>query len=258
MFETIRSHTIYTPPLGAGSVVLDLGANRGEFASLVRERFGATVHLVEANPTLAEGLARVGAFAVRHCAVAEKPGEVVFNVAANDEGSSILALPSASVYGCLLEKSVTVPARTLESLVAELGVPRIDLLKMDIEGAEVQFLETVPSNTLQSNAQITVEFNCDESFGFGLREGVRRVIRRLRRHGFVCLEFNPSLMNVLFLNRKLLGIPRLKGLVLETRVSPPRWAQRLWGGLPSGVRRRAKSMLDWASGQRASPGEGTA
>src|SRR5215470_5236924 len=135
MFRTIRSHTFYEPPLGRDSVVLDLGANRGAFAKQMSARYGGTYYLAEANPFLAESLREETSFPVWDCAVAATEGPITFNIAENDEGSSLLPLPNQSVYNCVLRQSVQVPGRRLDSLITELGSPKIDLLKMDIEGA---------------------------------------------------------------------------------------------------------------------------
>jgi len=77
MFATIHTHTIYTPPLGADAVVLDLGAYRGEFAQEMSARYGGTYYLVEANPVLAEALRMEGSFPVWHCAVAATEGPAI-------------------------------------------------------------------------------------------------------------------------------------------------------------------------------------
>src|SRR5262249_40125580 len=156
------------PPLDSDSVVLDLGANRGEFAKQMSNRYGGTYYLVEANPVLAEALRVEGRFPVWHCAVAATEGPIHFNISQNDEGSSILNLPVESVYNCVLHETIEVQARKLESLFNEIRAPRIDVLKMDIEGAEVMVLRSLADTILRAIGQITVEFHSDPVFGFDL------------------------------------------------------------------------------------------
>jgi FkbM family methyltransferase len=221
-FETIHSHSVYIPPLNSDSVVLDLGANRGEFAKQMSARFGGKYYLVEANPKLAEQLRAEGRFPVWQCAVGDKEGAIEFHIAHNDAGSSLLELPKESPIGCTLLESIVIQARSLESLIAEMDARLIDLLKMDIEGAEVAVLRDLPVSTLRRIGQITVEFHSDPLFGFDIRQEVEDVICRLRGLGFFCLDFSGVKRgDVLFLNRHLFGIPRLQGLYWEALTSPP-------------------------------------
>ncbi len=245
-FETIQSHSIYAPPLNSDSVVLDLGANRGEFAKQMSARFGGRYFLAEANPRLAEQLRADDRFPVWDCAVADKEGEVDFHINQNDLGSSLLELPSR-----WFRETVAIRARRLESLIAEVDAMRIDLLKLDIEGAEVAVLRDVSESTLRAIGQITVEFHSDPQWEFGIRREAEAVIRRLRSLGFLCLDFSSltflaTRCDVLFLNRQLLGITWLQGLYWQTLTSPPRFVVKIWRSLPSAWRTSLRRAVVWA------------
>lgn len=236
-FTRIRGHTLYFPPLGTGSVVLDLGANRGEFSRQMRLQFGGRHYLVEANPTLAESLQAEGLFSVTSCAVAARSGMISFNIAVNDEGSSILPLPEASVCGCVCSQTVEIPARTLESLVATTGEERIDVLKMDIEGAEVQVLEQISEGLLRNIGQVTVEFHSDPQFGFDLRAGVETVIDLLRERGFLYFDFSGGpRSDVLFINRRFHGITNRQATWWQLRYFPPPWLRAAYRCTPKPIR----------------------
>ena len=211
-FDAIRGHSLYTPPLGADSVIVDLGANRGEFALQMSRRFGGRYYLVEGNPDLQDELRVQTPFHVLPYAIAPADGPIRFNVAKNDEGSSILALPATSVYDCTLDRSVEVAGKRLESILAEIDEPRVDLLKVDIEGAEIEMLTTANPTHLQAIGQITVEFHGDSVFGFGLHREVERAIDRLKGLGFVALNFSrPMRTDVLFVNRAVHGLSQATG-----------------------------------------------
>lgn len=235
-FASIRGHTFYTPLL-RNPTVLDLGANHGEFSRTLSERFGGTYHLVEANPDLHAELS-TGRFPVMGCAVTAREGTVRFNLARNDEGSSVLDLPATSIYNCVLERPVEVPGRTLAGIVGELGLGRIDLLKMDIEGAELEVLAGVDPALMREVGQMTVEFHGAREFGFGLSREVEEVIRRMEGMGFAWFDFSrPKRTDVLFLNRALYD---------------PRPAERAWWALryelPSSVSRGRSRM--WRNGKK--------
>jgi FkbM family methyltransferase len=255
MFATIHTHTIYTPPLGTDAVVLDLGAYRGEFAKEMSARYGGTYYLVEANPVLAEALRVEGRFPVWPCAVADTEGSIPFHIAHNDTGSSLLTLPRESVYNCVLRETVQVQARQLESLLTEIRAPRIDLLKMDIEGAEVGILRSLSRATLRAIGQITVKFSSEPVFGFDAddrRRDVEEVIRSLQRHGFLCVDFSGTArLDVLFVNCALHRIPWLQRMMWEFWPPPPCWLSGLRQKLPPLWQSRMRRTLEWATGLRA-------
>jgi FkbM family methyltransferase len=187
------------PPL-----VFDLGANRGDFSRSLAAEFGGEFRLVEANPDLVAEIRANTSFTVVHAAVGATHQTVVFNIAANDEGSSVLDLPENSAYNSVRTGTIEVEQIPLEDFLLGEGRP-VDLLKLDIEGAEVAALGGLTSATLESVAQITVEFHCDPSFGFGGADAVARFLSRCRRSGFFILDFSaPRKMDVLLLNRAIL------------------------------------------------------
>ena len=88
-----------------------------------------------------------------------------------------------------VDNGIEVPAYTVSSLVEKLGHSRIDLLKMDIEGAEYDVLDGLLASSIRPR-QLLVEFH--HRF---VNEGLARtadVIARLQREGYrlfsVCAE----------------------------------------------------------------------
>ena len=118
--------------LEPGAVVLDLGAHLGTF-SLAAAARGHRVISVEASPRNAEFLrasARANGFddlLVVHVAVSDRPGTVRFR----PEGA----------WGQITEGwapgLVEVPAQTVPDVLREAGVPRVDFVKVDVEGSEI-------------------------------------------------------------------------------------------------------------------------
>jgi FkbM family methyltransferase len=189
--------------------VVDLGANRGRFSALLRERFPGAYHAVEANPALISHLDRANFTSIRNCAVTATDARATLRVAANDEGSSILPLPTESVYNATEVAKVEVDGMTLPNLLT-LTVPTgaIDVMKVDIEGAEVAALAMLRSDDLRRIGQISVEFHSDPEFGFDIAAQTAAAMRLLRASGFVMLDFEIGHKDVLFLNRKLNGLSK--------------------------------------------------
>ncbi len=228
VFRRVRGHTIYAPGLDAKMVVLDAGANRGEFSRELRKGFGGTYLLIEANAGLCEGLREVEGFTVRQAALCSHDGPVGFNLSRNDEGSSLLPLPEDAVIGNVLAEKVEVPGVSLAAVLREQSRD-FDVVKMDVEGAELEILRSAPAEALQSVGQLTVEFHCGPAFGLACPvEEVDDVIARLQGLGFLALDFSHSTRgNVLFINLAKHAIPLPRRLAWSWRYMPPRWLRGL-------------------------------
>jgi FkbM family methyltransferase len=115
--------------------ILDLGANSGVATAYLAMRFPrAVIHAVEADPAmaalLAENVAGLPRVHVHHLAVGAKDGETCFFTDAGRPLSSSIRRRSPA------QVEVRVPCRTLDTLLDELGLDEVDLVKFDIEGAE--------------------------------------------------------------------------------------------------------------------------
>jgi hypothetical protein len=152
----------------------------------------------------------------------------------------VLPLPTSSNLGCTHDRAVTVDALPLSAIMARHGLSHVDLLKMDIEGAEVAVLETCPADVLQRINQITVEFHCAPVFGFGQRDRVEAIMRRLKSLGFSQYTFIGDYTDVLFVSHARLGTSLLERLMLGVRKQRPRIISAIWRLVPSAWRSSIK------------------
>ena len=199
----IRGHAIWTPPLNSQSVVIDAGAHRGEFSAEIHHRFGCRCIAIEANPTLAAQLPSPPGGQVINAALAATDGNAQFVFRQNLEGGSILPR-----HGDQGNEKTVVRTLSLDSVCQQAGVRQIDLLKLDIEGAEFSLLRDTSSEILSKIGQITVEFHdfIPEFSGRGLFESARA---RLESIGFVCCQMAfRTHGDVLFINQKTIHLGR--------------------------------------------------
>jgi FkbM family methyltransferase len=125
--------------------VIDAGANRGSFtdAFLLLHQPRRLV-LVEAIPELAESLRKRYAadsrISVVATALSDRNGEAEFEINRSEASSSLLPIdPRNSEWfarDMSVARTVQVPTMTLPELMRRAELPAVDLLKLDLQGAE--------------------------------------------------------------------------------------------------------------------------
>jgi len=124
--------------LPAGATFLDVGAHAGYFALLASDLVGPTgrVYAIEPNPrTFASlhnhlTLNRASNVHGVMCGLADRAGSIALHMPPSRLDYNATVLPRADWT------RVEVPARRLDECVREWRVDRIDLMKIDVEGAE--------------------------------------------------------------------------------------------------------------------------
>jgi FkbM family methyltransferase len=118
-------------------------------------------------------------FILHEYGIADFNGDILFNPPENPDHVSYTILDRQETKG----NAITVKVKKLDTIMDELGHTSIDILKMDIEGAEYQVIEDLISSGIQPT-QILVEFH--HRFPYvGLR-ATKNAIAKLRKAGY-CL-----------------------------------------------------------------------
>jgi FkbM family methyltransferase len=179
-------------------LILDVGANKGQFASDIRH-WGYVGRIVSFEPLSQAhaGLQQSSAGdpmweAFPRCALGDHNGEVEINIAGNSESSSILpmleshrsAAPESAYQG-----KETVPIKTLDNVAGQyIKDARAAFLKLDTQGFEWHVLDGA-RDALPHIKGILVELSLLQ-----LYEGQhlwREVIDRLEAAGFTLWAFKP-------------------------------------------------------------------
>lgn len=142
---------------GGPNVILDVGANRGNFATnILLQAPLAEVHCFEPNPDvfpiLREKCTRLGRNGGRPRAIANQagvgssPGSLELIVTEFHQASSFLPVTQANVDGFRgvdfsVRKRVSVPVVTLERYAAENRITSAKLAKIDVQGFELEVLK---------------------------------------------------------------------------------------------------------------------
>jgi len=180
--------------LSPGMTVIDVGANIGQYAMLASARVGprGRVHCFEPHPgvyqVLTRNLRRTGCVnVVAHpFALAGTPRtRDLFLHSTDNVGATSFKPHDADLPG----SSVRVRATTVDTYVKARRLRRVDLIKIDVEGAELEVLQGA-ARTLDSNPDIVlvVEFMRENAQRFGY--SVEELETFLRALGFRLFSIN--------------------------------------------------------------------
>lgn len=163
--------------LRAGMRVADIGANVGYYSLLMAEMVGEAGHVlaIEPNPAVAPLLRDnllMGGFAARSTVA-----EVALGAAA-EEGRRLAVPGGAPMNAALMpagaEGGHAVRVTTLDALLE--GWPRLDLVKIDAEGAEAEILQGMAATLARWRPHLVVEINAAR--GYDAAALLRRLAER--------------------------------------------------------------------------------
>jgi FkbM family methyltransferase len=218
-----RGHTFVATQICQSSVIIDAGAHRLEFSSDLVERFDCSSIAIEPNPGLALS-PKNSKIRLVTAALSDKLGRAAFEIRDNLESSSLAPEIGA---GRLSGRKIDVDKITLSAIVREFGVDSIDLLKLDIEGAEYDVLFGLDEALSEKIRQITVEFHPQISRDDEMHR-YRDVLTHLSALGFASVKASFSgIGDVIFLNTRFFEPPgSLTKVVLQVYRKYLEWRSR--------------------------------
>ena len=176
----------------AGDVVLDCGASDGDFTRQALAAGAGTVVSIEISPSSAECIRRnlaaevsAGRVIVYPKGVWNKDDTLTLNVDdTNFAANSVVMRPDSS------HPSVPVPLTTIDKLVAELKLARVDFIKMDIEGAEVPALAGARETITRFKPRLAIATEHKPDDQFTIPAAVRNIRADYQMECGPCLEAN--------------------------------------------------------------------
>lgn len=207
--------------LRRGDTVFDIGANIGLFTLLAHRECGekAKIFAFEPIPAIFKVLSRN---AKRYC----KSGVKIFNLGMTFKGGPRRAafeffteLPAnsrrfyspsknkrpAGGFGSLLGRSINVKCNmtTVSNVIKEHRIKKIDLLKIDVEGAEMDVLRGIDSSHWPLIRQISMEVH-------GPRRMVNAISKKLSLKGFLISVERAALLKKIGIDTHMLYAKRVR------------------------------------------------
>ena len=176
----------FTPEdLNADSIVYSLGVGDDiDFDLAVIEKYGVEVHAFDPTPSAIDMLNKRNLpqrFAFHPWAVTATDGSLTFYPRLRKDGTKSDVMYTMIAEKETIDDAIEVPAYSLSTISEKLGHKRIDLMKMDIEGAEYEVLDGLLASSIKPT-QLLVEFH-HRFPGIGL-EKTADLIERLRGAGY--------------------------------------------------------------------------
>ncbi|MFO1522273.1 MAG: FkbM family methyltransferase [Kiritimatiellia bacterium] len=181
--------------------IVDAGANHGDFSEAASASFpGTNVLLFEPFPQLFPELERRcrrhhPRWILETCALGDREDtQNLYISPAHDAVGSLKGFPDSYRRTSATTDDITsIPCRVrpLDGILAERGIGRIDLLKIDVEGAEFEVLRGA-ENTLGNTLSVIIEVSTIRDMDQG-RTALLRLLALLEEHRFRTVAVLPSL-----------------------------------------------------------------
>lgn len=174
----------------SGDIVLDCGASDGDFTRVALAAGAQKVVAIEIAPSSIECIRRnlareraAGQVIVYPKGVWNKEDTLTLNVDdTNFAANSVVMHPDSA------HPSVQVPLTTIDKLVAELNLPRVDFIKMDIEGAEVPALAGARDTITRFKPRLAIATEHKPDDEYTIPAAVRKIRADYQMECGPCLE----------------------------------------------------------------------
>jgi FkbM family methyltransferase len=154
-----------------GDTAWDIGTDRGWFTLLMATLVGPSGH-VDSFEAFPDNVRRLRAnVALNHMkwvevhpgAISDGPGSIAFEPPSNDATANLDFLDHCSGAGFITDRagprSIVVPMAALDDHASDMNLPRLDFIKMDIEGAELKALRGGAETIARFKPILAIEYN---------------------------------------------------------------------------------------------------
>jgi len=178
---------IYLDTINKDSKVLDIGCGfKAEFSCHLIEKYGLKSYGIDPTRKHRVYLKQIeekyaGLFKHVEIAISKNNSELTFYETQENESGSLLSDHQNIINDTVI--SYPVVSKNIQTLIADLGLNQVSLIKIDIEGAEYGLLDVVTADTFNKVEQIFIEFH-HHAFKKYKRKHTRRIVRKIENIGY--------------------------------------------------------------------------
>lgn len=196
--------SVMTEDLSSESVVYSFGiGDDASFDLELIERFGLNVHAFDPTPKAVEWVASKpmpAGFVFHQIGIADRDGTATFNAPKDPRQVSYTLAEHEGDQ----TRAVTSEVRRLSTILSDLDHEQIDILKLDIEGAEYSVIVDFLGEHIDIG-QVLVEFHhAFETIGI---DETNRAVELLRANGFLLFDVSPRGEEYSFVHSSRLQAP---------------------------------------------------
>ncbi|MBW7835265.1 MAG: FkbM family methyltransferase [Sphingomonadales bacterium] len=182
-----KPNFLYIPRLTPDSVVIDAGCSyEADFSRMMIERYGVKAYAIDPTMKHRHALEKFEKENSNHFiflpfAISAEDGVLTFHESRTNESGSLMNDHKNVRDDEII--SYEVRAMTLNSLLKHIGVANVDILKLDVEGAEYRLLDRVDRADLTPFKQIFIEFHHHAVPRYSEAD-TKRIVDRICSFGF--------------------------------------------------------------------------
>jgi len=191
--KRICGHTFVINLLNNPAIIFDCGVNHGDFSNWIIENINAKIFGFEPDPRLYSRLEHKNNVHYYPYAVTSHGKPAILYLGINKD-SSIKFIENND------QNKIIIPSIRLDNFYIKNNIKYIDLLKMDVEGSEIEILLKLNKSFLENVGQITVEFH--DFIQKGDIPQIKQIIKLLKNYGFFYIRMSfHDFSDVLFINK---------------------------------------------------------
>lgn len=190
---------LVTDQLDESSVIYSVGVGFDiSFDLALIDNYSVSIHAFDPTPRSISWVATQDlppSFIMHEYGLADRDGRVTFNPPENPDHVSHTMLDRAETS----EQAITVPVKRLKTIMNELQHNVIDVLKMDVEGAEYSVIRDMESDNIRPK-QLLIEFH-HRFPGVGIAT-TKDAIKRIKKMGYGLYSVSESGEEFSFIYKK--------------------------------------------------------